>query len=225
MSKSVDGKKSIVNCVRIQKLGEEIANAISHGVGALLAIAGTVLLIVKAALYGHALNVVCVSLYGASLIILYTNSTLYHALAAPRGKRVFQIFDHCSIFLLILGTYIPISLVTIGGALGWTLFGINTFCAVCGIVFTSISLKKFHKISMILYIVMGWLVIVAIKPVVAVIPPRGLILLVVGGVSYTAGIIFYKNKNLPYAHFIWHLFVFLGSILHYFMIYIYCCNG
>lgn len=211
-----------VCCVREQKTGEEIANAISHGVGALLAIAGTVLLIVKAAGMGSALRVVSVSLYGASLIVLYTISTLYHALTGPRGKKVFQIFDHCSIFLLILGTYIPVSLVTIGGALGWTLFGINAGCAVLGIVFNSIDLKRWHKASVVLYVIMGWLVIVAIRPVVAAVPAPGLVLLALGGVLYTVGIVFYKMKKWAFMHFIWHLFVLGGSILQFFAIYLYC---
>ena len=210
---------------RPQTPGEELANTISHGVGILLAVAGAVPLLVRAARTGSVRDVVGMSLYAVSLITLYAASTIYHGVRKPELKQNLRIMDHCSIFLLILGTYIPISLVTIGGALGWTLFGINTFCAVCGIVFTSISLTKFHKISLVLYVVMGWLVIVAIKPVVAVVPPLGLSLLVIGGIAYTGGIIFYKNKRLPYAHFIWHLFVFAGSVLHYFVIYLYCCKG
>lgn len=216
-------KKTIVNCVRIQKPGEEIANAISHGAGALLAIAATVLMILRAAGHGSALRVVCASLYGASLILLYTISTLYHALTAPGGKRIFQIFDHCSIFILILGTYIPITLAVIGGALGWTLFGINTACAVLGIVFTAIDLRRAHKLSMVLYIIMGWLVVLAARPVIAAVPVPGLLLLLGGGIAYTAGIWFYKNKTLPYSHFIWHLFVLVGSILQFFMVYQYAC--
>lgn len=216
-----NGKSSIVNCVRHQSIGEEISNAISHGVGGLLAIAGTLLLIIKSVQYGTAMNVVCSSLYGASMIILYTISTLYHALTVPMGKKVFQIFDHCSIFILILGTYIPVSLVLIGGALGWTLFGIIAACTAVGIVFNSISLSKWHKISLVLYILMGWLVVLVVKPVIDAVDLAGIILLIGGGTAYTAGVVFYKRKK-KYSHFIWHLFVLTGSIMHYFFVFYYC---
>jgi len=210
-------KKSIA-----QTLGEEIANAISHGCGSLLAIAGTVILIVKAALTSGALAVVSVSLYGASLIILYSFSSLYHAITHKTAKKVLRIFDHCSIFLLILGSYIPVSLCLIGGARGWWLFGINTACTVLGIVLNSISLERWKKLSMILYIVMGWSVITSLGTVVALTPTAGIVLLALGGVLYTLGIIFYKNKSVKFMHFIWHLFVLGGSILHYFFILNYC---
>jgi hemolysin III len=216
-----DGKSCIVTCVKHESIGEEISNAISHGIGGLLAIAGTALLIIKAAMYGTAMSIVCASLYGASMITLYTISTLYHALTAPRGKKVFQILDHCSVFLLILGTYIPISLVLIGGALGWTLFGIIAACAVVGIVFNSISLLKLYKISLVLYIVMGWLVVLAVRPVINSVDLMGIILLVGGGVAYTAGVVLYKRKR-EYSHFVWHLFVLAGSIMHFFFVFNYC---
>lgn len=216
-----NNKSSIVTCVKHESIGEEISNAISHGIGGLLAIAGTVLIIVKSAQYGTAMNVVCSSLYGASMIILYTMSTLYHSLTAPMGKKVFQIFDHCSIFILILGTYIPVSLVIIGGALGWTLFGIITACTAVGIVLNSISLSKWHKISLVLYIIMGWLVVLAVKPLIYAVDLAGMMLLIGGGIAYTAGVVFYKSKK-KYSHFIWHLFVLAGSIMHYFFVFNYC---
>lgn len=207
----------------MQKLGEEIANAVSHGIGSLLAIAGTVLLIVKAAVVTKSALAVCsVSLYGASMIFLYTMSCIYHSLTAPRGKKVFRIFDHCSIFLLILGTYIPISLLAVGGKLGWWLFGINTACAVIGIVLNSISIERWHKLSMVLYLIMGWLIIVAIRYVYFAIPINGMVLLVAGGVAYTLGVLFYKDKKHYYMHFIWHLFVVAGSVLQFFCIFLYC---
>lgn len=208
---------------RPQKLGEEISNAISHGIGALLAITGTVLLIIRATTHGDSLAVTSVSLYGASMIILYTISCLYHALTAPHGKKVFQILDHCSIFLLILGSYIPISLVCIGGFVGWTLFGINTACAILGITLNSINMVRWQRFSLVLYAVMGWLVVFTIRPLLHAMPIPGLILLVLGGVAYTVGIYFYKQKQRLYMHFIWHLFVLTGSVLHYFLIYQYCC--
>lgn len=207
---------------RIQTLGEEIANAVSHGVGSLLAIAACVVLIVRSAFRSTAIGVVSACIYGASLIILYTFSSLYHSLTNRKAKSVFRIFDHCSIFLLILGTYTPICLWMLKGALGWTLFGINAFCTVLGIVLNSINLKKFQKISMVLYILMGWSVIMSIKNVIAIIPFSGMMFLLIGGLLYTFGIIFYKMKNIKYMHFIWHLFVLGGSIVHYFFVLFYC---
>ena len=206
----------------VQTLGEEIANSISHGVGSLLAVAATVILIVKAAIHNGALAVVSVSLYGASMIILYSFSSLYHAITHKTAKKVMRIFDHCSIFLLILGTYIPVSLLLIGGAKGWVLFGVNTFCAVLGIVFNAINMEKWKKPSLVLYLIMGWSVIFSMGDVIRNTPPAGLVFLAVGGIIYTLGIIFYKNKKIKYMHFIWHLFVLAGSILHFFFVLLYC---
>lgn len=206
----------------VQTLGEEIANAISHGLGSLLAIAGTVIMIVKAAVQSGALAVVSVSLYGASLIILYSFSSLYHAITHQGAKKVMRVFDHCSIFLLILGTYIPISILLIGGAKGWVLFGVNIFCALLGIVFNAINMEKWKKPSMVLYLVMGWSVIFSMADVVKNTTPTGLIFLILGGIMYTLGIIFYKNKKIKYMHFIWHIFVLTGSILHFFFVLLYC---
>lgn len=208
----------------IQSLGEEIANSVSHGVGSLLSIAGTAVLIVYAALNSDALAVVSAALYGATLIILYTNSTLYHAFTNKTAKKVFRIFDHCSIFMLILGTYIPVSLSLMRNWIGWTLFGINTACAVIGIVFNAINLEKFAKPSVVLYVIMGWSVLMTAIPVFKAILAKGvggLVLLAIGGILYTVGIIFYKSDK-KYAHFIWHFFVLGGSILHYFFVMFYC---
>lgn len=205
-----------------QTLGEEIANSISHGTGAALALAGTAVIVVKAALFAGALSVTSVALYGASLIILYLFSTLYHSVTNVTAKKVLRIFDHCSIFLLILGSYIPISLCLIKGTFGWCLFGINSVCAVAGIVLNSIDLERWKKLSMCLYVIMGWSIIISIKTVVAAVDLKGILLLAGGGAMYTLGIIFYKNKKLEYTHFIWHIFVLCGSILHYFFIFEYC---
>ena len=210
------------NKVRVQTLGEVIANAVSHGVGSLLAIAACVIVIVRAAFHSTAIGIVSACIYGASLVILYTFSSLYHSLTNRKAKSVFRIFDHCSIFLLILGTYTPICLWMLKGALGWVLFGINAFCSVLGIVLNSINLKKFQKLSMVLYILMGWSVIMSIKNVIAIIPFAGMMFLLIGGLLYTFGIIFYKMKRIKYMHFIWHLFVLGGSIVHYFFILFYC---
>ena len=200
----------------VQTVGEEIGNAISHGVGSLLAIAGTAVLIVYACFYSDAYGIVSSCLYGASLI--------YHSLTNPKAKAVFQIFDHCSIFVLILGTYIPVSLSLLRGWMGWTLFGVNVACAVLGIVFNSIDLVKFKKVSMIMYIIMGWSVLLTAYHVYLKIMAHGalgLVLLLGGGIFYTVGVIFYKKKK-KYMHFIWHFFVLAGSILHYFFVMFYC---
>jgi len=210
--------------VRRQKLGEELVNAITHGVGALLAIAGLVVLVVRAAKYGTAINVVSVSLFGASMILLYLCSCLYHALADNKGKRVFQVLDHCTIFLLILGTYIPICLVNIGGALGWTLFGINTACALVGIVLTAVDMKRWKKLSMVLYVVMGWMCLIALPSIYRSLTPMGFGFLVLGGVCYTVGILFYRQKEKLYRHGIWHVFVLAGTIFQFFTVYTNCCR-
>lgn len=205
-----------------QTLGEEIANSVSHGCSSLLAIAGTVILIVKAAMNAGAIEVVSVSLYGASLILLYSFSTLYHAITHKTAKKVLRIFDHCSIFLLILGSYIPVCLCVIRGAMGWTLFGINAFCAVLGIVLNAINIERWKKLSMVLYVLMGWSVLMSIGTVISRVQVPGMILLALGGIMYTLGIIFYKNKKIKYMHFVWHLFVFAGSVLQYFFVLFYC---
>ena len=202
-------------------VGEEIFNAVSHGIGAGLSVAALVTLVVHAAHVSDAYGVVSVSLYGAALIILYTMSTLYHALTPAGAKRVFRVFDHTTIFLLIAGTYTPYLLVTLRGALGWTLFGILWGLAVVGIVFDAVMLDRFRKIEMILYVAMGWCIVLTVKPLLAAMEPGGLILLLAGGVCYTVGIIFYKLKKIRYMHSIWHLFVLAGSILHYFSVYFY----
>lgn len=204
---------------RVQSLGEEIANSISHGVGTFLSIAGMVILIVMAVKNDMgAIAVVSATLYGTGLILLYTFSSLYHSLTNQKAKKVFRIFDHCSIFLLILSSYIPITLVVIRGALGWTMFGITTFCAVLGVVLNSINLERWDKLSQVLYIVMGWSALMIIKPLYDALNLREMVFLILGGISYTAGIVFYKNKKLKYMHFIWHIFVLAGSVLHYFLI-------
>lgn len=200
-------------------LGEEIFNSVSHGVGALLSIAGTAVLIVCCAVNRGAMEVVSASLFGASLIILYTMSTLYHALVPPLAKKVFQILDHNTIFLLIAGTYTPYTLCCIKPMwLGWTIFGCIWGAAVLGIVLSSISLEKFRKISTFCYILMGWGIVFAIKPLSHGIPPFSMVTLITGGVLYSLGVIFYVKKSIRYFHSIWHLFVVGGSVLHYFSV-------
>lgn len=199
----------------VQTLGEEIANAVSHGVGALLSIAATVVLIVIASMRSDTIGIVSACLYGASLILLYTFSSLYHSLTNKTAKKVFQIFDHCTIFLLILGSYIPVCLTMIRGAVGWTLFGVNALCTILGITFNAINMTKWKKQSMILYVIMGWMIVFSLKPLMAVVTIPEFLIELAGGLCYTLGIIFYKNKRFKYMHFIWHLFVLAGSILQY----------
>ena len=206
---------------RPQTRGEEIANTVSHGLGAVLAAAGAVPLAVRGILSGSAKAGFSLTAYGISLVLLYTASAVYHAVQNPEVKRRLRIMDHCSIFVLILGTYVPMSLLVVGGRTGWMLFLTNTTLAVIGITLNAIDLKRFDKVSLALYALRGWRVAAAMGSVVAALPPAGLALLTAGGVAYTAGIIFYKAKG-KYMHFVWHLFVLAGSILQYFCIARYC---
>ena len=199
-------------------LGEEIFNSISHGAGTLLAIGGTSVLIVLSAIYSTPWAVVSSAIYGASLIILYTMSTLYHAITNNTAKKFFRIMDHNTIFFLIAGTYTPITLAIMGGALGWVLFGIVWGAAAVGIVFNSIDLEKFSKPSIVCYVLMGWVVIFAIKPLIEATSAVFLIFLLLGGIFYTLGIIFYAIKKIKYFHSVWHLFTVAGSVFHYFAI-------
>ena len=199
-------------------LGEEIFNSVSHGVGAGLSIAGTVVLIVTSAIHSNAWGVVSSCIYGASLIILYTMSTLYHSFTNKKAKAFFRIMDHNTIFLLIAGTYTPITLYFLGGVTGWILFGIVWGSAVFGIVMNSINLEKARIPSIFCYVAMGWVIIFAINPLIMAMPKISLIFLVGGGVFYTLGIVFYAIKKVKYFHSVWHLFTIAGSVLHYFSI-------
>lgn len=203
-------------------LGEELWNAITHGLGVLLSIAALVLCVVKSAISGNATAVVASSVYGSMMIILYLMSTLYHSLKVNNAKRVFNIIDHCSIYLLIAGSYTPYTLVTLKGALGWTIFGVIWGAAILGIVLNAIDLKKFRTISLVSYIVMGWLIIVAFGPLAKALPLGGILFLLLGGIAYTVGAIFYAvGKKKKYMHSVFHIFVLIGSILQFFSIYFY----
>lgn len=206
---------------RPQTAGEELANSISHGVGALLALVGAVPLVVRGAMNGSALQVGSLLAYGISLVLLYGASAIYHAVRKPELKRMLRVMDHCSIFVLILGTYIPMCLLVVGGKLGWLLLLTNATLAVVGITLNTIDLKRFDKVSLALYAMMGWLVVVAMRSIVAAMPLSGVLLLAGGGVAYTVGIIFYKSQK-KYRHFVWHLFVLAGSALQYACIAL-CC--
>ena len=203
-------------------LGEELMNSISHCVGTLLGIAALVLCVVRAALRIEsvgATGVVGAAIYGSTLVILYCMSTLYHALTNKTAKMVFRVFDHTSIYLLIAGTYTPITLVTLRGAKGWVLFGIVWGIAVLGITLNSISIEKFKVFSIISYIVMGWAVVFGGKDILSSISQIAMIFLLIGGACYTIGIIFYAMKKIKWMHSIWHFFVLAGSITHFFAIF------
>ncbi len=195
-------------------LGEEIFSAISHGVGALFGIFATVYMVVVSALAGSVWAVVCGAIYGGTLIILFSMSTLYHAIANRKAKLVFRVLDHSTIFLLIAGTYTPISLIALKGALGWVIFGIEWGVAILGIVFNSISIEKFKVFSMIGYVVCGWMIVIAAVPLIQSVSFAGLMYLLDGGLFYTLGLVFYKIK-VRYMHSIWHLFVLVGALLQY----------
>lgn len=199
-------------------LGEEIFNSVSHGTGGALAVAGTAVLIVCSAIYSDAWAVVSSCIYGASLIILYTMSTLYHAITNEKAKKFFRIMDHNTIFFLIAGTYTPITLAFMRGALGWVLFGVVWAAAIVGIVLNSIDLERFRKPSVVCYVAMGWVIIIAFKPFIESVPTISLVFLLIGGAFYTIGVIFYALKKVRYFHSVWHLFTVAGSVFHYFAV-------
>lgn len=206
---------------RTYSILEEVFHAITHGIGALLAIAGLVLLVVFAALKGNAWHVVSCAIYGGTLVILYLNSTLYHSLAKTKAEKVFQILDHSSIYLLIAGTYTPFTLITLRGPLGWTIFGIIWGLAVLGVVFKVFSAGRLKLLSTFIYLLMGWLIVFALGRILKTLPGGGVAFLIIGGVLYTLGTIFYIFKKIPYFHFVWHLFVLAASIMHFFAIFFY----
>lgn len=200
---------------RMQSIGEEIANSITHGIGALISVAGLAVLVVLAAIQRDAYKIVSFALYGSSLVILYLSSTFYHSFQNPRVKKLFRIFDHSAIYLLIAGTYTPFLLITLRGSLGWSLLGILWGLSIAGIVFKSLFIHKFRILSTIVYLLMGWSGVVAIRPLTEALSRGALLLLAAGGLCYTVGVIFYAWKRLPYGHAIWHLFVMAGSVFHY----------
>lgn len=217
IKKSILEKREKLN-LPIYSTFEEILSAISHGIGALLSIAAIVLLIISSSF--KVKTIVCVTIYSATLFLLYIVSTLYHSLGINKAKKVFRVLDHCSIFILISGTYTPICLLMLDGAVGWLLFSIVWSAAIVGIVFNAIDLKKFSKLSMVCYIAMGWVIIFAIKPLIGVITQRQLLFLFLGGIFYTVGAIIYGiGKKIKYMHSVWHVFVLAGSIFHFFMIF------
>jgi hemolysin III len=211
-------KKTKTSVYRQLTLGEEIFNSITHGIGALLSVAALTILTVFAAIRGDVWHITSVVIFGSSMVILYTSSTLYHSFTKPSVKNLFARFDHVSIFLLIAGTYTPFLLIPLRGLVGWTLFGIVWGMAITGIVIRSIYLERFRKLMLVLYLLMGWLFVAAIDTMIKNLPMPSLIFLLLGGVCYSIGVIFYTWRNLRFGHGIWHLFVLGGSILHFFSV-------
>ncbi|MGN6482404.1 PAQR family membrane homeostasis protein TrhA [Luteibacter sp.] len=202
--------------------GEELASSVIHGLGIVLSIAGLAILVAFSALYGGGTRaVVASSVFGATLILLYTASTLYHSIPGGVAKRVFRTLDHIAIFLLIAGTYTPFTLLALPGAWGWGLFGTIWGLALLGSAAELGLLKRYRKAAVVMYVLMGWVAIVAIEPLRENVQTGGLVLLFAGGVAYTAGVPFYVARRLPYGHAIWHLFVLAGSVLHYLAILLY----
>jgi hemolysin III len=202
-------------------IGEEIANSITHGIGVILAIVALVTLIACATTYGSSWHIVSVSIYGSTLVLLYSASTLYHSIRKPVPKSVFQILDHSAIYILIAGTYTPFTLVNLRGPWGWSIFAFIWLLAFIGIVLQFGRMIRLSKASLFLYIGMGWTIIVAIKPLIASVETGGIILLFLGGISYTLGLLFYRWETLKFNHAVWHLFVLAGSILHFFAVLFY----
>ncbi|MEW9123804.1 MAG: hemolysin III family protein [Thermotaleaceae bacterium] len=199
--------------------GEEIANAVIHGIGFLLSIAALIVLVIFANMWGSIWHLVSVIIYSSTLVVLYGASTLYHAFPEGRAKNVFEIFDHAAIYLLIAGTYTPLTLIPLRGVLGWIIFSAVWSIALLGIIFKVFWVKKFVIFSTVLYIFMGWLIIFAIKPLVLAVPRVSTIFLITGGVLYTLGTVFYVWRKMRYHHAIWHVFVLGGSICHFFTIF------
>lgn len=200
---------------------EELVNAITHGLGTLLSIAGLTLLIVFAALKGTAWHVVSFTVYGITMLLLYTASTLVHSFPQGKAKDVFETLDHSCIYLFIAGTYTPILLVTLRGPLGWSLFGVVWGLAIAGVVFKAFFTKKYLVLSTLFYVFMGWIIVFAWQPLQTLLQPGGIKLLVIGGVLYTFGSVFYVWRGFPHHHAVWHLFVLAGSVMHFFAILFY----
>ena len=200
---------------RPQTLAEEVANSVSHGLGFVMALAGAPILIVAATQRGTLSDVIAVSVFAAAMVLMYLSSTIYHALPQGQAKRVFQVLDHSAIYLLIAGTYTPFTLGVLQGGWGWTLFGLVWGLAAFGVLVKAFAGIRWHGLSTALYIGMGWLALIAAKPLWESLPLAGLAWLLAGGIAYTAGVYFYAKKTLRFGHFVWHLFVVAGTACHF----------
>ena len=200
---------------RVPSLGEEIANCVSHGVGFLAALVATPYLVLAAARRGDVAAIVGASVFAGTVVVLYLASTLYHALPRNKAKRVFRVIDHSAIYLLIAGTYTPFTLGVLRGAWGWTLFGVVWGLAVLGVTLKSVGGIRYPRLSTTLYIAMGWMALIAIRPLWLHVPVAGWLWLIAGGLAYTGGIAFYAAERLRYGHLVWHVFVLIGTTCHF----------
>ncbi|MEN8124418.1 MAG: hemolysin III family protein [Bacteroidota bacterium] len=200
---------------------EEKLNVITHAIGLVLSIAALVLLVVYSSIYGNVWHITSFAIFGASLIVLYAASTLYHYVQNPKLRFKLNIFDHAAIYVLIAGTYTPFALVVLHGTIGWVIFGISWGLALFGIIFKLFFIGKYDKISTIAYVLMGWVIIIAIKPLIENFPLKGLLWLLAGGLSYTFGALLYNMKSLKYNHAIFHIFVLIGSFCHFMAVFFY----
>jgi len=200
---------------------EELANGITHGIGLVLSIVGLAVLVFLSVMRGNAWHIVGCTTFGVSLVLLYTASTMYHSFRTPRWKRILKTLDHTAIYLLIAGTYTPFTLVNLRGFWGWTLFTLVWSLSVFGILWKIFNVDRYQIISTLIYVAMGWLVVIAIKPLFLGIPLSGIAWLVAGGLFYTVGVIFFAANRIPYNHAIWHVFVLAGSICHYIAVMLY----
>src|SRR6476620_524087 len=203
---------------RVPSLGEEIANCVSHGVGLLAALVATPFLVLAAARRGDGVAIVGASVFAGTVVVLYLASTLYHAMPSNKAKHVFRIIDHSAIFLLIAGTYTPFTLGVLRGAWGWALFGVVWGLAVLGVTLKAVGGIRYPRLSTALYITMGWLALIAIRPLWLHVPVAGWLWLIAGGLAYTGGIVFYAAERVPYGHFVWHVFVLIGTTCHFFAV-------
>jgi hemolysin III len=203
------------------RLIEELANSVTHGVGLGLSLIGLGVLLALSIVQGNAWHILGCTVFGFSLVVLYTASTLYHSFQAPRFKRVFKILDHAAIYLLIAGTYTPFTLVNLRGFWGWTLLTLVWVLALFGVIFKVFFVDRFVVASTLVYILMGWSCVIAVKPLLSLIPTGGIALLLTGGLAYTLGTVFFACKKIPFNHAIWHLFVLAGSTCHYFAVVFY----
>ncbi|MDD3765031.1 MAG: hemolysin III family protein [Nevskiales bacterium] len=210
---------------KVYSLGEEIAHAITHGLGIVLSIVGLTILVARATVYGDAWHITAVSVFGATLVLMYTASTLYHSIPLPRAKRVLRVIDHSLIYFLIAGTYTPFTLITLNGAWGWSLFGFTWTLAAAGVAFKIFATGRFEKVSLAIYLGMGWCAVAAVQPLLRNLEPGGLALMVAGGITYSGGVAFYVWERLRYHHAIWHMFVLGGSVLHFFAVLYYVVPG
>ncbi|NII11887.1 hemolysin III family protein [Oleiagrimonas sp. C23AA] len=201
--------------------GDELASSVVHGIGILLSISGLAVLVAFAALYGDARAVVASAVFGSTLILCYTASTLYHAIPGEMPKRVLRTLDHIAIFLLIAGTYTPFTLLALPGVWGWSLFGLIWALAIAGSAAELGWLKQYRKLAVVMYVAMGWVALIALEPLSRHLEMGGLVLLLAGGVTYTLGVPFYLCRRLPFHHTLWHLFVLGGSVLHFFAVLLY----